>query len=133
MSDHDEITRLWSDEELDEALRSLHAEPDDSQRPGRREGQGVGRRERRPDLRRRRGRLGNTADQCSSAADAAAAPGHRRRRWVRVALAAGIAAVLVTIGLLIPSFITAAQQAREHRGGHWGVEPGGGGRPRRHR
>lgn len=26
MTDHDEITRLWSDEELDEALRGLHAE-----------------------------------------------------------------------------------------------------------
>ena len=30
MSDRNEITRMWSDEELDEALRDLHAEPRDA-------------------------------------------------------------------------------------------------------
>ena len=30
MTDHDEITRLWSEDELDKALRSLHAEHGDS-------------------------------------------------------------------------------------------------------
>jgi len=107
MSDYDEITRLWSDEELDEALRDLHAEPRD---PG-------------SALATARAKVlaaasgdpisgaidaasAASADKASPAADAAAEPGHRRRRWIRVALAVGIAAVLVTVGLLIPSFIT---------------------------
>jgi len=115
MSDDDEITRLWSDEELDEALRDLHAEPRD---PG-------------SALATARAKVlaaasgdpisgaidaasAASADKASPAADAAAEPGHRRRRWIRVALAVGIAAVLVTIGLLIPSFFTIDRTGTHH-------------------
>ena len=106
MSDHDEITRLWSDEELDEALRGLQAEPRDSA--------GALAAARVKVLAAATGDPVNgaivavsttPADNASPAGDEAPALG-RRRRWVRVVLAAGIAAVLVTIGLLIPSFFT---------------------------
>lgn len=107
MTDHGGITRLWSDDELDEALRGLHAETRDGTRA----------------LANARAKLlaaatGNPApaikiglpETPSPALRAgetlAVAPTRRRRRWVRVALAAGIAAVLVAVGLLVPSFVT---------------------------
>lgn len=107
MTDHDEITRLWSDDELDEALRRLHDEP----------------REHTAALASARAKLlaaatgepitgivavapSTPSDGVWNDADSAAGPVRLRRRWIRVALAAGIAAVLVAVGLLIPSFVT---------------------------
>ena len=110
MTDHDEITRLWSDDELDDALRSLHSDLADSTVV----------------LAAARAKVlaAASGDQLPGAVTAAwmtftgeelaaseapaqeAGSRHARRRWIRVALAASIAAVLVAIGLLVPSFIT---------------------------
>ena len=108
MTDHDDITRLWSDDELDAALRGLHAAPPDA---------GIA-------LAAARAKVlaaaagdplpetgtngsGATADEVIPVAVSAAAPGvtSHRRRWFRVALAVGVAAVLVAVGLLLPSFV----------------------------
>ncbi len=110
MTDRDGITRMWSDDELDEALRELHAETVDAAAAL------AGARARlltavrgpapaAPDSTRPvplSGAVGAITTG-STAADPAA---RRRRRWWRTALAAGVAAVLVGIGILVPSFVT---------------------------
>jgi hypothetical protein len=107
MADHDGITRLWSDDDLDEALRELHTPTRDGTQA----------------LASARARLmaAATGDPApvtpvrtpvfpSSGAPAdATANGARkfgRRRRLRFALVAGVAAVLVAIGMLVPSFVT---------------------------
>ena len=110
MTDHDGTTRLWSDDELDEALRGLHSTPLDASE------------QRDPTivLAIARAKVMAAADGelVPGAAAAASTPSSHqpptvftprartRRRWFGVALAAGIAAVLVAIGLLVPSFVT---------------------------
>ena len=110
MTDHDEITRLWSDDELDDALRSLHSEQADSTvvlAAARAKVLAAANGDQLP------GTViaasGASTDEESAAFEASAheATGHHpRRRWFRIALAASIAAVLIVIGLLVPSFIT---------------------------
>jgi len=107
MSDHDEITRLWSDQELDDALRSLHTErPDACSALAAARAKVLAAASGDPVAGTVMAARATSIDRVLPTADAAAAPGYSRRRWIRVALGAGIAAVLVTVGLLIPSFIT---------------------------
>jgi hypothetical protein len=103
MTDHDEITRLWSDDELDEALRGLHAEQRDTTI--------VLAIARTKVMAAAHGNPVPHSEASTSSSHQAppaglTAPARTRRRWIRVALAAGAAAVLVTIGLLVPSFVT---------------------------
>lgn len=109
MTDHDEITRLWSDDELDAALRGLHAAPPDA-------GIALAAARAKVMAAAAGGPLPDTgssgsgaiADEGVPVAVSAAAPGvisHRRCRWFRVALAVGVAAVLVGVGLVVPSFV----------------------------
>lgn len=106
MTDRDGITRMWSDNELDETLRALHAETVDATSA----------------LAGARARLLAAATGDPALAAPAVAPPRpeslpvdstpsdpvvrHRRRWWRPALAVGVAAVLLGVGLLAPSFVT---------------------------
>ena len=110
MTDHDGTTRLWSDDELDEALRGLHSTPLDASEQ--RDPTIVLAIARAKVMAAANGDPGRGAVAAASTTSshqppaALTARARTRRRWIRVALAAGIAAVLVAIGLLVPSFIT---------------------------
>jgi hypothetical protein len=107
MTDYDPVTRLWSDDELDEALRGLHAETGDStQALATARAKLLAAATGNPAPVNPNGAPGSPSPGLRVGGTGAVAPTRRRRRWVRGGLAAGIAAVLVTIGLLVPSFVT---------------------------
>ena len=107
MTAHRGISRLWSDDELDEALSRLHvAAPDDAESLSTARvrllaaagGQPIG------------ALPGRSREPSHSSRDHAGPPTiaypPKRRYRLRIALGAVVAAVLVAVGLLLPTFVT---------------------------
>jgi hypothetical protein len=107
MTDHDAITRLWSDDELDEVLRGLHAEtPDGTTALATARAKLLAAATGNPVRVTWDGAAPSAASGLSAGRAPVGAPVRGRRRWLRIGLTAGIAAVLVIVGLLVPSFVT---------------------------
>ena len=104
MTDQHEITRMWSEDELDAALRGLHTDqPDPTTALAIARVKVMAAVSGEPMT----GSLAATATPGSDThGEAATSVAPKRRRWIPIAVGAGIAAVVVAVGLLVPSYVT---------------------------